>query len=409
MPSAASAACAVPPAPSTTAERGPATPPSRNAAAIPATSVLYAVHRSREHERVRRADGRGQRVDGVGHGERGPLQRHGQRQPGPVRPEPGDQRRQLGLAAVDRAVLPVQPQLPVRRRVQHRGQRVPDRPAEDRGPHQPYSKKPRPLLRPSRPGLDHPQQQRRRGVERLLELLVHRDGDGGGGVQADEVGERERSHRVVGAADHRGVDVLGRGHAGLDHPDRGQQVRHQQGVDHEAGPVLAEHGLLAQPVLGERPAPCPQWIGAVSSDGTSSTSGSTGTGLKKCMPSTRSGRARDRGQPGDRDGGGVAGQHAVRPDDPAELAVERGLGRLVLDDGLDHQVPVGQVVELGGGARAAAAPRPGPPGTSLPRVTARSSEAATRSRPAVGQLRRRPRGPARRSRRGPPPPRCPRP
>ena len=111
-----------------------------------------------------------------------------------------------------------------------------------------------------------------------------RDGDGRGGVQADQVGQRERAHRVRAAGDHRGVDVLGGGEPGLDHPDRGEQVRDQQRVDDEAGPVLGQQVCLPSRSLGERPRRVTVVSSRCSRDGTSSTSGSTGTGLKKCMP-----------------------------------------------------------------------------------------------------------------------------
>ena len=59
-------------------------------------------------------------------------------------------------------------------------------------------------------GVDHPREQRRGGVERLLELLVERLGDRLGGVEADQVGERERALRVGGAQDQAAVDVARR-------------------------------------------------------------------------------------------------------------------------------------------------------------------------------------------------------
>src|SRR5687767_9998981 len=58
-------------------------------------------------------------------------------------------------------------------------------------------------------GFDHARQHGRRSVERFLEFLVEALGDGERGVEADEVGEVERPHRVVAALDHAGVDVLG--------------------------------------------------------------------------------------------------------------------------------------------------------------------------------------------------------
>src|SRR5689334_13960052 len=45
-------------------------------------------------------------------------------------------------------------------------------------------------------GFDLAQQQRRRCVQLLLGLLVHRLGHRHGGVESDQVGERQRAHRV---------------------------------------------------------------------------------------------------------------------------------------------------------------------------------------------------------------------
>jgi hypothetical protein len=66
-------------------------------------------------------------------------------------------------------------------------------------------------------------------------------------VEADQVGQLKRPLRMRAAEPHAGVDALGRGVPGLQHPDGGQQVGHQQRVDHETRPVgradrcLAEH------------------------------------------------------------------------------------------------------------------------------------------------------------------------
>ena len=147
----------------------------------------------------------------------------------------------------------------------------------------------RPVLRPSSPASTI-RDSIGGGVERLLELLVQALGDGQRGVEADQVGEVQRSHRVVAALDHAGVDVVGGGEPRLHHPDRRQQVRDEQGVDDEPGAVLAADHLLAEHVGGEV-------VGLATVSGevirlaTSSTRRSTGTGLKKWMPITCSGRS----------------------------------------------------------------------------------------------------------------------
>src|SRR5699024_7063326 len=78
-----------------------------------------------------------------------------------------------------------------------------------------------PALASQQPRLDHPQQERRRVVQRLLELLIHRLRDRLDGVQADQVGQLQRSHWMCAPQHHAVVDVLGRGEPGVQHPYRG--------------------------------------------------------------------------------------------------------------------------------------------------------------------------------------------
>ena len=69
-----------------------------------------------------------------------------------------------------------------------------------------------------------------------------------------------------------------------------------------------------------------------------STSGSTGAGLKKCRPTTRSGLAGRRGDLGHGEGRGVRREDRVRRDDPLELAEELALDTEILERGLDHEL-----------------------------------------------------------------------
>ena len=87
------------------------------------------------------------------------------------------------------------------------------------------------------PGQHHPLEQRRRREARLAELVEHDVGDGVRGVEADEVEQRERPHRVAAAELHALVDVLDRAQPVLEAADRVEQVRHQQPVDDEAAAV----------------------------------------------------------------------------------------------------------------------------------------------------------------------------
>ena len=78
-----------------------------------------------------------------------------------------------------------------------------------------------------------------------------------------------------------------------------------------------------------------------------STSGISGAGLKKCMPTTRSGVDVGGRDLGDGERRRVRREHRVRPADALELGEELLLRRELLDDRLDHEVAVGEVGEVG--------------------------------------------------------------
>ena len=86
-----------------------------------------------------------------------------------------------------------------------------------------------------------------RRLELLVpESLVENDHDPETDVEADEVGELERTHRVVEADLRSSVDVLGRADALGEGPHRLGQERHQHPVDEKARPVGRHDDLLAE-------------------------------------------------------------------------------------------------------------------------------------------------------------------
>ena len=93
-----------------------------------------------------------------------------------------------------------------------------------------------------------------------------------------------------GAVPHAGVEVLGRDAGLVEDADAVVQQRDQHPVDDEAGRVVAADRRLA-----ERRAELERASRRSSSDvrsaRTISTSGISGAGLKKCMPTARSGRS----------------------------------------------------------------------------------------------------------------------
>ena len=132
----------------------------------------------------------------------------------------------------------------------------------------------------------------------------------------------------------------------LQHLHRVVQVGEQQRVDDEAGPVAADHRVLAQP-LDHRARPWPRRPSAVDTVCTISTSRITGAGLKKCRPDDVGRAARGDRALDDRQRRGRRGQDRAGPADLVEVLEQRLLDVELLHDGLDHQVGVGQVVQAG--------------------------------------------------------------
>ena len=85
----------------------------------------------------------------------------------------------------------------------------------------------------------------------------------------------------------------------------------------------------------------------MSSARTISTSGISGAGLKKCMPTTRSGRVVAAAISVTESAEVFVARIASGAADPVELGEELPLRAELLDDRLDHEVAVGQVAELG--------------------------------------------------------------
>src|SRR5437899_7099238 len=92
-------------------------------------------------------------------------------------------------------------------------------------------------LLPQPAGEDHALEQRRGGVPRLAKLLEQDGGDVVRRVEADEVEQRERPHRVAASEFHPLVDVVERAQAVLVRANGIEQIRHQQPIDDESGTV----------------------------------------------------------------------------------------------------------------------------------------------------------------------------
>ncbi len=95
-------------------------------------------------------------------------------------------------------------------------------------------------------GFDELEEHLRRAELVAAEAVVEHAHDAEADVEADEVGELERPHRVVEPDPGAGVDVLGGADALLVGAHRLGEERHQDPVDDEAGPVGRDDDLLAE-------------------------------------------------------------------------------------------------------------------------------------------------------------------
>ena len=80
----------------------------------------------------------------------------------------------------------------------------------------------------------------------VAELAMEHFGDRQAGVQADQVGQRQRPHRVVEPELDPGVDVLGRAQVFLQREASLVDQRNEDPVDDEARAVEAGHHRLAK-------------------------------------------------------------------------------------------------------------------------------------------------------------------
>ncbi|MDQ0846255.1 hypothetical protein QFZ68_005935 [Streptomyces sp. V1I6] len=190
----------------------------------------------------------------------------------------------------------------------------------------------------------------RRSVQPVVRLRVHGVQDGTGGVDADQVEQRERPHRQTAAELHRGVDVLTGRVPRLVHRRRLVEVAEQQAVGHESGPVADRDRLLAE-LLGER-----------------------GDGLNGRRRGEHAGDHLDQlhrrrrveevqaehalrvlgigGEPGHGEGVGAGGDDRLRPDDAVQRPHDLELGLVRLGHHLDDEVGLRRGLKVTEGAEA---------------------------------------------------------
>ena len=192
------------------------------------------------------------------------------------------------------------------------------------------------VLPAEQPGGDHLLDDRAGRVQPVARLLVHRVEDLVGGVDADEVHQRQRAHRQAAAQPHGGVDVLAAGVAVLVHRDGVVEVAEEQGVGDEAGLVADRHVDLAQP-RGQRL--------DVLDDGRLGDDGAHDLDqlhdrrrVEEVHPDDLARPPGDHRELGDRQARGVGRQDRVRRADLVQLREDLGLELHALGHGLDDQL-----------------------------------------------------------------------
>jgi hypothetical protein len=204
---------------------------------------------------------------------------------------------------------------------------------------------PTPGLTAEQPRGDVLLEQGRRRVPVVARLRVHRLEDLVRRVEADQVEQGQRAHRVTAAEAHGRVDVLAGGVLALVHLHGVVEVAEQQRVGDEAGPVTGGGGLLADlpdellDRLDDRR------VGDDRLDDLDQAH--HGSRVEPVQADDLRRPAGARRQLGHRQRGGVGGQHRLRRQQGVEAGEQVLLELHPLRDGLDHQAAVLHRVEVG--------------------------------------------------------------
>src|SRR6476661_3870420 len=191
------------------------------------------------------------------------------------------------------------------------------------------------------PGLDVAAQQRAGPVLVVPEPVVQHLHDRQAGVQADQVGQRQRPHRVVHAQPHYGVDRLAVAHALHQAVDRLVDHRHQDSVGDEPGVVVRLSHRLAHR-LG-----CGHHAGHRLVAGLEAADHLHQLHQRHRVHEVHADHLLralgGRGQAGDRDRAGVGGEDGAVPGHLVQLGEDAQLQLDVLGRSLDQEVGVGRL------------------------------------------------------------------
>ena len=183
-------------------------------------------------------------------------------------------------------------------------------------------------------------------METVTSLLVHRVEDLVCRVETDEVEQRERTHRVATAEPHGRVDVLARRVAALEHRHRVVEVAEEQRVGDEARLVADDDRLLVE-ALGQGLDVLEDVVRG--DDGPDDLDElEDRRRVEEVHADDALGRARRRGDLGDRQRRGVRREDGVGGDDQVEPAEDLLLEVELLGHGLDDELAVRERGEVRG-------------------------------------------------------------
>ena len=165
------------------------------------------------------------------------------------------------------------------------------------------------------------------------------------GVEPDEIGQLQRTHRMVHPQGHRDVDVLAGGEPVVVEADRRTDIRDHQPVHDEAGVVLGDHHGLAQPLT--EPARERDGLRAGRQRRRQLHQLHHRWRIEEVDADHAVGTAGRRAQGRDRDRRRVGAEHDLRSDDPVERPERVELDRGVLGRRLDHEIDIGEGRQVG--------------------------------------------------------------
>ena len=179
----------------------------------------------------------------------------------------------------------------------------------------------------------------------LAKFLEHDVGDVIGRVKPHEIQQRQGTHGITASQLHPVVDIFPRREPRFKQPNGVQKIGHEEPVHHKSGRVLADDRRFPD-LLHEALGAVERGIGGGErADDLDQLH--ERHGVEEVEPQDALGMRRGGGDLGDREGGGVAGQHSVRLHHLVEHREDLALRPDVLDHRLHHELAGGQVLELG--------------------------------------------------------------